>query len=134
MKKFLKVLATAAAVAAVIPFHGEGDKHSGELKGLLWKASWKIDPEHKTQSDINVLIGFNNPFEHFRKEADLFADDLMVNYNCESVTTTYTDECVCGEDCVCTEAPAAEPVAEPAEPVAEPQTECTCGEDCTDKE
>ena len=122
MKKFLKVLATAAAVAAVVPFHGEGDKHSGEIKGLLWKASWKIDPEHKTQSDINVIIGFNNPIKHFsNKEADLFADDLMVNYCCDGETTTYTEESVCVE----------EPTVEP---VAEPQVDCTCGEECSDKE
>ena len=126
MKKFLKVLATAAAVAAVVPFHGEGDKHSGEIKGLLWKASWKIDPEHKTQSDINVIIGFNNPFEHFgNKESELFADDLMVNYSGEGETVTYPDTCTCEET------PAAEPAAEP---VAEPQPECTCGEEHADKE
>ena len=129
MKKFLKVLATAAAVAAVVPFHGEGDKHNGEIKGLLWKASWKIDPEHKTQSDINVIIGFNNPFEHFNKESELFADDLMVNYTCEGETVTYTEECVCNA------APAVEEtVAESVEPVAQPQSECTCGEECSDKE
>ena len=121
MKKFLKVLATAAAVASVVPFHAEGDKHSGELKSLLWKASWKIDPERKEQSDINVLIGFNNPFEHFRKEADLFADDLMVNYTCDDKTVTYTEECTC-EECSCEETPA-------AEPVEEAQSECACGED-----
>ena len=122
MKKFLKVLATAAAVAAVVPFHGEGDKHSGEIKGLLWKASWKIDPEHKTQSDINVIIGFNNPFEHFgNKESELFADDLMVNYCCDGETV------ICTDPCTCEEAPA-------AEPVEETQTECACSEECTDKE
>ena len=122
MKKFLKVLATAAAVAAVVPFHGEGDKHNGEIKGLLWKASWKIDPEHKAQSDINVIIGFNNPFKHFsNKESELFADDLMVNYCCDGETVTYTDDCTC-EECSCEETPA-------AEPIAEPQSECTCGEE-----
>ena len=92
MKNFLKFLATAAAVAAVVPFHAEGDKHSGEIKGLLWKASWKIDPEHKTQSDINVLIGFNNPFDHLKKndEDELFADDLVVDYCCDETLARET--------------------------------------------
>ena len=113
MKKFLKVLATAAAVAAVVPFHAEGDKHSGEIKSLLWKASWKIDPEQKTQSDINVLIGFNNPFEHFNKESDLFADDLVVDY-CAPGGITPNTVVYHDEECEC-EAPAAEEQCECSE-------------------
>ena len=124
MKKFLKVLATAAAVAAVVPFHGEGDKYSGEIKSLLWKANWKIDPERKTQSDINVLIGFNNPFEHFNKEADLFADDLVVDYCCDEGITPNTviyrdEECECGCEA---EAPAAEENCECSDCCAEEST------------
>ena len=127
MKKFLKVLATAAAVAAVVPFRGEGDEKGGELEGLLWKATWTRDPEHKTESDINITFGFNNPLKLFNKEADLFADDLVVDYCCDGKTVTYTDDCTCGEECACEETPA-------VEPVEETQTECSCGEECTDKE
>ena len=122
MKKFLKVLATAAAVAAVVPFHAEGDKNKGSIKALLWRADWDIDPDYQSQSDINVLIGFNNPFEGLNKESELFADDLVVDYNCNGETITYTDECICGDDCTCEEDPA-------AEPSEEAQTECACSED-----
>ena len=121
MKKFLKVLAAAAAVASVVPFHAEGDKNKGVIKALLWRADWNIDPDYQSQSDINVLIGFNNPFEHFNKESDLFADDLVVDYCCDGETVTYTEECTC-EECSCEETPA-------AEPVEEAQSECACGED-----
>lgn len=132
MKKFLKVLAAAAAVAAVVPFHAEGDKNKGAIKALLWRADWDIDPDYQSQSDINVLIGFNNPFKSLNKESELFADDLVVDYCCDGETVTYTDDCTCSEDCTCgdectcNEAPA-------AEPVEEAQTECTCGEDCDEE-
>ena len=126
MKKFLKVLAAAAAVAAVVPFHAEGDKNKGSIKALLWRADWDIDPDYQSQSDINVLIGFNNPFENLNKESDLFADDLVVDYCCDGETITYTDDCTC-EECACEEAPA-------SEPVEETDDECDCGEECTDKE
>ena len=46
--KFLKVLAAVAAVAAVVPFRGEGDENGGELEGLFWKATWKIDPDYQS--------------------------------------------------------------------------------------
>ena len=106
MKKFLKVLATVAAVAAVIPFHGEGDEKGGELEGLLWKATWTRDPDYHSEPDINVTFGFNNPFKSFKKESELFADDLVVDYNCDCGitpnTVMYRDEdCTCEQESKC---------------------------------
>ena len=100
MKKFLKVLAAVAAVAAVVPYRGEGDEKGGELEGLLWKATWTRDPDYHTEPDINVTFGFNNPFKSLKKESELFADDLVVDYCAEGGitpnTVMYRDE-----DCTC---------------------------------
>ena len=105
MKKFLKVLATVAAVAAVVPFHGEGDEHGGELEGLFWRVDWKRDPDFHSEPDINVTFGFNNPFKNLKKESDLFADDLVVDYCCDGGitpnTVMYRDEDCCGDNCQC---------------------------------
>ena len=120
MNKFLKALAATAALAAVVPFHGEGDKTKGSIKALLWRADWDIDPDYQSQSDIKVLIGFNNPFEKKDKETHLFADELVVDYCCDSTLVhdcAHTEEhkCCCGEEndaCTC-------------------DGECDCGDDCT---
>ena len=121
MKKILKVLAATAALAAVVPFHGEGDKTKGSIKALLWRADWDIDPDYQSQSDINVLIGFNNPFKKENKESELFADDLVVDYCCD--TTLVRDfDCAEDEDC----APDAE-----YDDVDASTKECDCGSECT---
>ncbi len=106
MKKFLKVLAAVAAVAAVVPYRGEGDEKGGEIEGLLWKATWTRDPDYQSDPDINVTFGFNNPFKSLKKESELFADDLVVDYCGEGGiapnTVMYHDEeCACGDDCKC---------------------------------
>ena len=103
MKKFLKVLAATAAVAAVIPFHAEGDKNKGAIKALLWRADWDIDPDYQSQSDINVLIGFNNPFKKENKESHLFADEIVVDYCADKAPDAeYDDVDACtSEDCCC---------------------------------
>ena len=113
MNKILKALAATAALAAVVPFHGEGDKNKGSIKALLWRADWDIDPDYQAQSDIKVLIGFNNPFEKKNEETHLFADELVVDYCCDSTLVrdcahTEEHECccgdegdVCGENCIC---------------------------------
>ena len=106
MNKILKALAATAALAAVVPFHGEGDKTKGSIKALLWRADWNIDPDYQSQSDINVLVGFNNPFEGLKKESELFADDLVVDYCCDEGitpnTVMYRDEdCQCEDECDC---------------------------------
>ena len=106
MKKFLKVLAAVAAVAAVVPYRGEGDEKGGELEGLFWKASWTRDPDYYSEPDINVTFGFNNPFKSLKKESDLFTDDLVVDYCCDDGivpnTVMYRDEeCGCEQECKC---------------------------------
>ena len=128
MKKFLKILAATAAVAAVIPLRGEGDENGGELEGLLWKATWKLDPHYQSEPDINITFGLNNPFKKANKESHLFADELVVDYCCDETLThapvhtetqlfteedfadepettgteeSETTECGCGEDCNC---------------------------------
>ncbi len=102
MKKFLKVLTTVAAVAAVVPYKGEGDENGGTLEGLLWKATWTRNTERKTEPDINITLGFNNPFKSLQKESHLFADDLVVDYDCDSCSTTvcHDDHCEC-DGCAC---------------------------------
>lgn len=108
MKKFLKILAAAAAVAAVIPFRGEGDENGGEVEGLFWKVDWKRDPDYYSDPDINVTFGFNNPFKSLKKETELFADDLVVDYCCDEGTVPNTvmyrdEDCTCQseEKCEC---------------------------------
>ena len=107
MKKFLKVLAAAAAVAAVVPFHGEGDENGGTLKALLWKATWKLDPDYQSDPDITVTFGFNNPFTKECAEDHLFADELVVDYCCDNslvhdcgnIPDYPCGECECETEC-----------------------------------
>lgn len=103
MKKFLKVLAAVAAVAAVVPYRGEGDEKGGEIEGLLWKATWTRDPDYQSDPDIHVTIGFNNPFEALKKESHLFADDLVVDYSGGNNATVIVrdEECNCEDECKC---------------------------------
>ena len=124
MKKFLKVLAATAAIASVVPFHGEGDKKSGTLEALLWKAKWDIDPDYQSNSDINVTIGFNNPFKKKDPEAELFADDLVVDYCCDS---TLVQDCAHTEEKCCCDAPDAEYDDVDA---CTCEDNCKCGGDC----
>ena len=107
MKKFLKVLAAVAAVAAVVPYKAKADENGGEVEGLLWKANWKLDPDYQSDPDINITFGFNNPFEKLNNESHLFADDLVVDYCCDETlaqngeTRVYTEEAVAECDCCC---------------------------------
>ena len=118
MKKFLKVLAAAAAVAAVIPYKAKADENGGEVEGLFWKVDWKLDPDYQSDPDVNVTFGFNNPFEAMKKESHLFADDLVVDYCCDEGiapnTVMYTEE-DCGDDCDCDDN-CTDTVEAPAEP------------------
>lgn len=138
MKKFLKVLATAAALAAVVPYKGKADENGGELKSLLWKATWKLDPDYRSESDINITFGFNNPFENENKESHLFADELVVDYCCDdspaqtpahSETRIYTEEDVSNDADSTGEAPCDDDCADSAE-----TTGCDCGDACGGKE
>ena len=96
--KFLKVLAAVAAVAAVVPYKAKADENGGEVEGLFWKATWSLDPNYQSDPDINVTFGFNNPFRKENEESQLFADDLTVDYCCDSslahspIHTEYTEE------------------------------------------
>ena len=139
MKKFLKVLAAAAALAAVVPYKAKADENGGEVEGLLWKATWKLDPDYQSDPDINVTIGLNNPFEKLNKESHLFADDLVVDYCCDETLThapvtnesrLYTEEDVKEEEtvvvennCSCTESSD-----------CGCESDCGCGDDCGCKE
>lgn len=138
MKKFLKVLATAAALAAVVPYKAKADENGGELKGLLWKATWNLDPDHRSESDINITFGFNNPFENENNESHLFADELVVDYCCDdslaqapahSETRVYTEENVSNDADFADEAPCDGACSNNAE-----TTGCDCGDTCGDKE
>lgn len=131
MKKFLKILAATAAIASVVPFHGEGDEKGGTIEALLWKAKWTIDPDYQSDPDVNITIGFNNPFKKKNAESELFADELVVDYCCDSTlihdctqheekgrccapdaeyddvdASTLEDNCQCGDNCSCNEEPA----------------------------
>ena len=133
MKKVLKILAATAALASVIPFHSETDENGGTMKALLWKAKWTRDPDYHSDPEVNINIGFNNPFEKKHKEADLFADELVADYCCDDTMTYHyssdtpdveydnvnavtaedsSKSCACGENCACGE-------------------ECTCDKDDT---
>ena len=57
MKKFLKILAGAAALAAVVPFKCKADENGGEVKGLLYKVNWSIDPDYQSDPEVNVSSG-----------------------------------------------------------------------------
>ena len=138
MKKFLKVLAAVAAVAAVVPYRGEGDEKGGELEGLLWKATWTRDPDYHSEPDINVTFGFNNPFKGLKKEPKLFADDLVVDYCGEGGitpnTVMYRDEdCTCDHECECKSEEKSDDdiYASAAEGFEEG---CCCGDDADDEE
>ena len=100
MKKFLKVLAATAALASVVPFKVKADENSGSVEALLWKATWTLDPDYQADPDVNVTFGFNNPFAKSEEE-HLFADELVVDYCCDSslqnTVAPHADEC-CEED------------------------------------
>ena len=134
MKKILKVLAATAALAAVVPFHGEGDENGGTVEALLWKAKWTMDPDYQSDPEVNISFGFNNPFKKKSPEAELFADELVVDYCCDS---TLVHDCANNEECCC-DAPSAEYDDVDAVTKEEPCTcggqcgdDCTCGNDCT---
>ena len=136
MKKILKVLAATAALAAVVPFHGEGDETGGTVEALLWKAKWTMDPDYQSDPEVNISFGFNNPFKKKNPEAELFADELVVDYCCDS---TLADDCA-HKNCCC-DAPNEEYDDVDASTSEEGCTcggncggcgdECTCGDDCT---
>ena len=88
MKKFLKILAAAAAVAAVVPYKCKTDENSGLVQGLLYKVTWTKDPDCLSEPDVNVSFGFNNPFEKQMEESELFADELVVDYCCDDTLVT----------------------------------------------
>ena len=94
MKKFLKVLAGAAALAAIVPFKCKADENGGSVEGLLYKVNWNLDPDYQSEPEVNVTFGFNNPFEKKNEESHLFADELVVDYCCDDTLANAT---VCGE-------------------------------------
>lgn len=120
MKKFLKVLAGAAALAAIVPFKVKADENGGTVKGLLYNVNWNLDPDYQSEPEVNVTFGFNNPFEKDSEESHLFADELVVDYCCDDTLANAT---ACGETKFVTE----EDLADEDEP-------CTCGDDCTCEE
>ena len=120
MKKLLKVLAGAAALAAIVPFKCKADENGGTVQGLLYKVDWSVDPDYQSEPEVNVTFGFNNPFEKNKEESHIFADEIVVDYCCDETlahvpvgnTKLYTEEdvaemekkeCSCGEDCSCSE-------------------------------
>ena len=100
MKKVLKILAATAAVASIIPLRCESDEKGGSLEGLLWKAKWTIDPDYQSDPEVNITFGFNNPFKKKDDEAHLFADELVVDYCCDStlIHDCAPHECSCAPD------------------------------------
>ena len=136
MIKLLKILATTAAVAAVIPYKAKADENGGEVEGLFWKVNWKRDPDYQADPDVHVTLGFNNPFASPQKESDLFDEEVVV---AEDESVLYTDPCTedttdaCEADCVADEepAPAVEAPVAPVAPVVEPSVvapveKCDC--------
>ena len=122
MTKFLKVLAATAALAAVVPFHGEGDDKGGTVEALLWKAKWTRDPDYQSDPEVNISFGFNNPFKKKNEEAELFADELVVDY-CGDNTMTYS---------YCCDTPDVEYDNVDATTTEEPEKSCTCGDQNND--
>lgn len=88
MKKVLKILAAAAAVAAVVPYKCKADEKGGVVQGLLYRVTWTQDPDFLSEPDVNVTFGFNNPFEKKGEESELFADELVVDYCCDDTIVT----------------------------------------------
>ena len=131
MTKILKVLAATAALAAVVPFHGEGDETGGIVEALLWKAKWTRDPDYQSDPEVNISIGFNNPFKKKNPESELFADELVVDYCCDN---TLANDCAHHEDCCC-DAPSAEyddvDAATKEDQCGSCGDDCACGDDCT---
>lgn len=80
MKKFLKVLGAAALIAGFVPYQISGDEETGDVKvkALLWQLTSRSGKgEDKWNVDIN--FGFSSKKEE-AEEADLFSDELTVNY------------------------------------------------------
>ena len=119
MKKVFKILAAAAAVAAVVPYKCKANESGGLVQGLLYKVTWTQDPDYLSEPDVHVTFGFNNPFAK-NEEEHIFADDLTVDYCCDDTLVTnesrmyreedymsdfadLEDEPSCGEDDTCTE-------------------------------
>ena len=98
MKKVLKILAAAAAVAAVVPYKCKTDENGGVVQGLLYKVTWTQDPDFMSEPDVNVTFGFNNPFEKKGEESELFADELVVDYCCDDTLVTNESKLYCEED------------------------------------
>lgn len=121
MKKIWKVLAATAAVASVIPVFSETDEKGGTLEALLWKAKWTHDPDYESKPEVDISIGFHNPFKKLSKrnqEDHLFADELMVDYCCDN---TLVHDCTQEEkNCESEESPVSETVVDTTS--AEPET------------
>ena len=115
MKKFLKVLAGAAALAAIVPFKCKADENGGTVQGQLYKVNWSLDPDYRSEPEVNVEFGFNNPFEK-DEESHLFADEIVVDYCCDETLANAT---VCGETKLYTE--------EDIDAMAD-DDDCDCGE------
>ena len=134
MKKLLALLGGTALAAAVIPYAYKKNEETDEktIQALLWKATINDNPEDGQQK-VALSVGFNNPFQS--TEADLFADDLTVNYHtaptcgCEC---SCEDECPCDgecdEDCPC-DADCAYECGSEDDAVTDCCGECACGED-----
>ena len=97
MKKLLALLGGTALAAAVIPYAYKKNEETDEktIQALLWKATINADPE-EGQQKVALSVGFNNPFQS--AEADLYADDLTVNYHTAPVCGC---ECGCDDECPC---------------------------------
>ncbi len=136
MMKLLKILAATAAVASVVPVRNKITENSGSLEALLWKASWTVDPDYQSEPNVNITVGFNNIFRKADKDAELFAEEVVVD---EDESVFYADPCAedaddsCEADCVAHEetTPVVEPPVAPVAPAVEtpvvaPVEKCDC--------
>lgn len=61
MKKFVKILGTVAALAALTPYRVEKNEETQELtvQALVWKAAAR--PNNEGKHDVAVAIGLRHP-------------------------------------------------------------------------
>lgn len=80
MKKFLKVLGAAALIAGLTPYQISGDEKTGDVKvkALLWQLT-ATSGKGEDRRNVDINFGFPSKREAV-EEADLFSDELTVNY------------------------------------------------------